>query len=171
MSTRCAAATASAARSTAPRSSRAAVSASARVSAAMIWLSTRSSGSLGWISRPMSTVQPRCAGGPAGLPGDAQPQVGVALEAQRPAEPGDRGGRGAAALGQLDDGRPGGGGGVGEDLLGHPLQGAGELGELGPQPDQKAARGARRVYVGHSVGLLPARFLTVPPVKLLTATP
>ena len=112
------------------------------VSAAMIWPSTRSSGSVGWISRPMSTVQP-AERAPAGLGGDAEPQVGVALEAHRPAEPGDGRRRGAAALGQLDDGGPGRRRRVAEHLLGDPLQRAGELRQPGADPRQHPVRRRR----------------------------
>ena len=83
------------------------------------------------------------AGGPARLARDGQPQVGVAVESERPAEAGDRGWRGLAPLGQLHDRRAGGAGRVGENPLGHPLQRTGELGQARPHPGQQAvARGS-----------------------------
>ncbi|GAB3371393.1 hypothetical protein GCM10027452_31090 [Micromonospora halotolerans] len=93
------------------------------------------------LDLPADVDRPARRAGPAGLRRDAEPQVGVALEAHGPAEPGDRGRRGAATLGQLDDGGPGRCLRVTEHVLGDPAQRPRQLPRTSPDPGQYAIGG------------------------------
>ena len=145
MSIREAATTASIADSSASRSSTAAVSSTARASAWVIVATTSASESVGLMSLLTGPFGRLLDLLPLRRPGQREPQVRIAGQPDRPAEPQHRRLGGLALPSQRGDGALRYSGRVGQHRRGHPLLGRTEVRQGAAYPDQHRQRRLRRV--------------------------